>query len=386
MSGKQRQLILGLAFNKLADLLSSAKTTLPALLIAIGAPAWMIGWLVPIRESGALLPQALIGVYLRKHSARHHVWRTGMAVQISAVSTMLASALLFEGIVAGGIVIGALIFLSIGRSACSLTVKDMEADVAEKGTRGRLVGIASTASGVMTLLFAAPMVYFQDALQDYALYALLGAAVFAFIITFACMLSLKTYVEVDGDSDKKGGGWQFDSVVYKFIFVRGLFVHSALVAPYFMLESGEDATTLLPFYIAAQALATLLSSFVWGKVADKSATLTLRLAGTMALLACLGLLVIGAETLWVSALLFFVLSVAHAGVRTGRKTYSLDVKDGQQRTELVGFSNTAIGLILLAFGALYAGLSSFITFSVVYIMASVLVVAIAATWCLPKEK
>lgn len=160
MSGKQRQLILGLAFNKLADLLSSAKTTLPALLIAIGAPAWMIGWLVPIRESGALLPQALIGVYLRKHSARHHIWRIGMAVQISAVSTMLASALLFEGIVAGGIVIGALVFLSIGRSACSLTVKDIEADVAEKGTRGRLVGIASTASGVMTLLFAAPMVYF----------------------------------------------------------------------------------------------------------------------------------------------------------------------------------------------------------------------------------
>jgi len=106
----------------------------------------------------------------------------------------------------------------------------------------------------------------------------------------------------------------------------------------------------------------------------------------MALLACIGLLVIGADTLWVSALLFFVLSVAHAGVRTGRKTYSLDVKDGQKRTELVGFSNTAIGLILLAFGALYAGLSSFITFSVVYIMASVLVVAIAATWCLPKEK
>jgi len=62
------------------------------------------------------------------------------------------------------------------------------------------------------------------------------------------------------------------------------------------------------------------------------------------------------------------------------------VKEGQGRTELVGFSNTAIGLILLAFGGLYAFLSSVLTFSVVYIMAAMLVVAIISTIFLPKEK
>ena len=72
MLGNKRRLIVGLAFNKLADLLASAKTTLPALLISLGAPGWMVMWLVPIRESGALLPQALIGMYLRRKSARHH--------------------------------------------------------------------------------------------------------------------------------------------------------------------------------------------------------------------------------------------------------------------------------------------------------------------------
>ena len=63
----------------------------------IGAPAWMIGWLVPIRESGALLPQALLGVYLRRHSARHVVWRTGMCVQFFSVFLILFSVLVFEG-------------------------------------------------------------------------------------------------------------------------------------------------------------------------------------------------------------------------------------------------------------------------------------------------
>jgi hypothetical protein len=87
-----------------------------------------------------------------------------------------------------------------------------------------------------------------------------------------------------------------------------------------------------------------------------------------------------------SAALFFVLSIAHAGVRTGRKTYSLDVKEGQERTELVGFSNTSIGLILLAFGSLYAALTPVLSFSVVYVMAAMIALAIATTFILPKEK
>ena len=58
-------LVAGLSLNKLADLLISAKTTLTAILVSVGAPIWMVGWLVPIRESGALLPQVFISIYLR---------------------------------------------------------------------------------------------------------------------------------------------------------------------------------------------------------------------------------------------------------------------------------------------------------------------------------
>lgn len=386
MANKKNRLIAALAFNKLADLLASAKTTLPALLLTLGAPTWMIAWLVPIRESGALLPQAAISAYLRKHRGRHTVWRVGMAVQITALCSMLAAAFLTQGIMAGVVVMVALVILSLGRAACSLTVKDMEADVASKGERGRLVGIASTASGIMTLCIAVPLTYYQPQQQENAVYALLGAAVLAFAITLVCLLPLRTYVDTANNGDKGLMHWQFDATVYKFVFVRGLYVHTALVAPYFMLESSQNAETLLPIYLAAQASATMLSSFLWGRVADKSARYTLQLAGAIALVACVGLLVLTLSSLWVSALLFFLLSIAHAGVRTGRKTYSLDVKEGQDRTELVGFSNTAIGLILLGFGGFYAVLSSSISFSVVYVMSVMLVFAIAATLLLPKEK
>lgn len=393
LSNKKHRLIAGLSLNKLADLLISAKTTLPALMLSIGAPTWMVGWLVPIRESGALLPQALLSFYLRDHSKRHIVWRAGMIIQTLSVACILlalfmASSGATNSAVSGAIVLIALILLSLGRSSCSLTVKDMEADVAEKGERGNLIGMASTISGVATLAVALPLLLVSEALDKRMLMGIIGFSASVFALTLVCMWPIKTDVKVgkDSDSNTRVFSVNFDSTVYKFIFVRGLFVHSALVAPYFMIQKEESAANLLPVYIVAEALATLISSLIWGKVADKSARLTLQIAGAMALVACIGLLVSNSESLVSSAALFFVLSIAHAGVRTGRKTYSLDVKEGQERTELVGFSNTSIGLILLAFGSLYAALTPVLTFSVVYVMAAMIALAIVTTLILPKEK
>ncbi len=363
---KQKKLLIaGLSLNKLADLLISAKTTLTALLVSVGAPVWMIGWLVPIRESGALLPQVLISIYLRKHAQRHIVWRIGMITQVFSVVGMLLSVILFSGFIAGILVLASLVLLSLGRSACSLTVKDMEADVAKKGERGNLIGVASTVSGVVTLVIAIPLVISDGALTSNILLVVLCASMLAFILTLICVWPIKTRVEVE-NSSKNTFSINFDTTIYKFIFVRGLFVHSALVAPYFMIERNGDVKELLPIYIGAEATAALLSSIIWGKIADKSAKLTLRLSGLLALGACVGLLFWQTSSIVTSALLFFVLSVAHAGVRTGRKTYSLDVKEGHDRTELVGFSNTAIGIILLAFGALYTALAPALSFSVVH--------------------
>ncbi|GMM70264.1 MFS transporter [Alteromonas gracilis] len=382
---QKNRLISGLSLNKLADLLISAKTTLTALLVSVGAPVWMIGWLVPIRESGALLPQVLISVYLRNHVERHKVWRLGMFTQAFSVMGIIASVTLFSGFTAGMGVLLSLVILSIGRSACSLTVKDIEADVAKKGKRGNLIGIASTISGLVTLCIAIPLVVFEGALSSNMLLVILCASLLSFAATLICVWPIKTRVDT-GDKSRDTFSVDFDSTVYKFIFVRGLFVHSALVAPYFMIERDGDVQELLPIYIGAEALAALLSSIIWGKIADKSAKLTLQLSGVLALFACLGLLALDSTSIFISAFLFFVLSIAHAGVRTGRKTYSLDVKEGHERTELVGFSNTAIGLILLGFGALYATLTSILSFTVVYIMAVMLVLAILATVILPNEK
>ena len=60
--------------NKLADELSSARLVLPWLMGAIGAPLWMVGLLVPIREAGALLPQVFVAGFIRQKAQRKWTW------------------------------------------------------------------------------------------------------------------------------------------------------------------------------------------------------------------------------------------------------------------------------------------------------------------------
>ena len=55
--------------------------------------------------------------------------------------------------------------------------------------------------------------------------------------------------------------------------------------------------------------------------------------------------------LWFLPLAYFILSVAHEGVRVGRKTYVVNLGTGNQRTDYVAISNTVIGILLLVVGS-----------------------------------
>lgn len=49
---------------------------------------------------------------------------------------------------------------------------------------------------------------------------------------------------------------------------------------------------------------------------------------------------------------YFLLTLMHTGVRVGRKTYVVDMAEGDKRTTYVAVSNSAMGLILLIVGGL----------------------------------
>lgn len=72
--------------------------------------------------------------------------------------------------------------------------------------------------------------------------------------------------------------------------------------------------------------------------------------------------------------LYFLLTIAHQGIRVGRKTYLVDLSDGNKRTSYVAVSNTVIGFILLVL-SLIGALTQFISIAGLVLIFSMMALA-----------
>lgn len=207
----------------MGDAVASPKTTLAWVITVVGAPEFILGWLVPVRESGSLIPQLFIGGMVRRLALRKWVWVMGSVLQSAAILGIGAVVLLLEGKAAGFAILGLVIVFSIARGFCSVAYKDVLGKTVPMKKRGQLIGWTASAAGI------------------------------------------------------------------------GLF------------------------------------TFVLDRVAAP-------VAGSV----------------WFLPLAYFVLAIAHSGVRIGRKIYVVDLASGNQRTDYVAISNSLIGVLLLAAGSVGA--------------------------------
>lgn len=134
-----------------------------------------------------------------------------------------------------------------------------------------------------------------------------------------------------------------------------LFV-TALSPPYVVAVGAGAAdggvSGLGPFVIAS-ALAGLVGSPVWGRLADRSSRLVMTVvsgAGGAVVIGFLGLRAGGVSPLWLAPTTYLILAVLHAGARMGRKTYVVDLAGGDRRTRYVAVANTVTGVLLLGTG------------------------------------
>lgn len=140
--------------NKAGDELASAKLALPWLLGAIGAPVWMLGMLVPLREALALLPQLAVAGWMRQVPRRKWFWSGGAAVQGVAVLGLAGTALALEGMAGGAAVLALLTVFALARGVCSVAYKDVLGKTIAKGRRGTLSGYAAGAGGGIAITLA----------------------------------------------------------------------------------------------------------------------------------------------------------------------------------------------------------------------------------------
>lgn len=364
-------IIVANSLSKLGDELANPKTVLAWLLNFVGAPVYLVGFLVPLRESGSLLPQLAIAAFVRRLAVRKWVWAAGSLVQCAAIVGMGVVAWTLRGEMAGWLVVGLLVLFSLARGLCSVSYKDVLGKTVPKTRRGRLSGVAASVSGVLALAVGLFFLLRDPGSAEPAFFGALIVA--AGLLWLAAAGVFATVREFEGETG--GGGnalaealrrlslLRDDPPFARFVAVRALMLGSALSAPYYVVLAaggGEAQTSTLGLFIIANGLASTLSAPFWGRWADVSSRRVMVASTLMA--AGLGIAVFllaefmpalanGAALL---AGLYFLLGIAHSGARLGRKTYVVDLAGGNRRTDYVAVSNTVIGAVLLFSGALGA--------------------------------
>jgi hypothetical protein len=314
----------------------------------------------------------MIAAWVRRKPVRKWFWTLGSFGQAASIVAMAACVWFLEGYTAGGGIIGALILFSLSRGFCSVAMKDVQGKCVPKTRRGRLSGLATTIGGTATVILTALLFWERGdpTLAFYSLLLLLAAALW--VIAGFLFAGVK---EHEGET---GGGGNAITEAFKslsllrddvpfrnFVITRALLLCSALASPYFVVlaQKESDTALMLGVFLLASSLASSLSASFWGWMADSSSRRVMIRGAAIASAVCLavGLTAMFAGTGvgngWFYPLAFFVLSIAHAGVRLGRKTYLVDMAGGNKRTDYTAVSNTVIGFLLLATGGLTALIS-----------------------------
>ncbi|MDE0589109.1 MFS transporter [Halocynthiibacter sp. C4] len=354
--------IISLSATKTADALIDPKLVLSWLMNALGAPAYLVGALVPIREAGALLPQLLVARIVGQSTRRKQFWSFGAAIQGAMAIAIGLSAYLLDGVTAGWAIILALGVLAVGRSIASTTYKDALARSVAQGERGAVKGAAGSIAAALGLAYGASFalgVYGGVSQTIVANFILLAGTLF--IAAAFLFLSLQEG-EFEPKSNSRKSLQDFfaplleDRELQVFILARALLTSTALAPPFIVMATigtSENSLTDLGPLVVASSLAAVVSAYGWGKISDKSSRLSLILAGAgaalvYALIVFYSVSISDEMNLWLAGLFMFGAQVCYQGVRSGRSIYLTDATSDDSRLDYTALSNTVIGCVLVA--------------------------------------
>lgn len=330
--------------TQLSDEIVSAKIILPWLFVILGAPAWMLSLLVPLKESGALLPQWSVQQVLKARFSTASIWRMGMLVQGCSILSLLVILSLY---IRGSDLPSFLFYLalvsvgtgSLGRALCSFTIKDIQAHNIPKGERGKLIGAGGSLAGLTTIGVALLLLSVGNINQhtETVLQLMLLGGVSCYGISLVLSLRLgmpsarkdKESVAHNGVGSEEAidthkntvqktnlhlrtnastsnkpldtstkqhllAYWLAHHDLRQIVYARLFLLHGALAMPFMLLwlldnTLSDKQFTQLPLALLVSALASFLAAYVWGLFADRSARTTQAIAGGCCAVSILGL-------------------------------------------------------------------------------------------------
>lgn len=393
LPGNAIRIIGATALQNSGDQVVKASTVLPWLFHALGVPSALVGLLVPIRESGSMLPQALITPFVLRVRQRKWVFVVGAIVQAVMVAAMAVIAAFASGLVAGVLILAALAVFSLGRSLCSISSKDVLGRTVPKGTRGQINGLSMLAAGIVAITLGLGLRIIGGGDPPiWMLVVLLAGGSIMWVLAALVYSGVREPVGDDADTavpepnkvkrtdvepsernDLPAISAGFTNAVRlmredvpfrRFVIMRSLLLVSALSPPFVItlaVSSGAGALSGLGGFIIASGLSAVIGGPLFGRIADRASRTLMAVGAGLASMTLVLMLVLsalpsfGGDTVWGAAVFvttYFLLTLVHTGVRVGRKTYIVDMAKGHQRTNYVAVSNSAMGIILLVAGGI----------------------------------
>lgn len=261
-----------LSMSKIADALIDPKLVLAWLLAHLGASSVFVGLLVPIREAGALLPQLFTAPRLQVMARRKWAWVAGSIGQGVAAAGIVLAALTLTGAMAGVAICALLAVLAVARSICSVSYNDILGKTVGQGQRGAATGLASSLGAGAVVIFALVL---MTGIVDRATLVVVAIALAAVLWLAAGLIFSSLWEErAAGTAGAAALGQlkllRVDPQLRQFIWARGLLTSTALAPPYIVLlgaQAGHGRFDRLGALVLASSVASLFSSWVWGRMA-----------------------------------------------------------------------------------------------------------------------
>jgi len=356
--------------TKLAEQLAGPNLVLVWLLQSLGAPVWMLGVLMPIKQTGTLLPQMAAAGQIRRLPVRKWIWVGSSLIQALCLGGIIAAAAFLPAVAAGWITLLLFTLFCLASGTASVAYQDVLGKTISKGRRGRLLAARSLVGGLLTIGAGLGIrATYSGAENLDPLLILLGCA--ATLWTLAALLFGATTEEPGTTGGRRHilqearAGWEFARIYPGFrhyIYVRAMLLSVEISSPFFVLFAStrlEFGTEALGYLVVGVGLSQVISSPFWGKMADNTSKTVMGYSSLMAVAAIGMTLLLPAlpgESLQLAGfiLTFILLGLAEAGARLGRKTYLVDALPADERPTYTAFSNTLVGCVALASAGLGA--------------------------------
>lgn len=388
--------------------LVNPRLVLPFLYLALGAPTFVAGLLLPFVTGARLIAEIFVSPFVNR------VTRAKLAVYVPNILTgaILAIVALFATELTQLMVVCLFLVTAIVMGLCqgvtSLGTSQIYGVSIPEAKRNRMVFAQATISGILAIIVVwvtKDLLVSEQPMQRHIVVMWCGViAMFAAGISFAGVRIFEEEQHVDPKPTEKpkplaelATGFK-TGMTYtwyrKFLVARLLFISVELAMPFYTIHAATyhvGTKHSLSYFVIGASAGVVIGSAVWGWLSGRISVKPVMwlgcLVSALSAVIALGFTLMGyAHNVWLYAAVILLLSLGGNGVIYGRYLYVIEMTSETERPYLVALGDVTAGLVGILFAAILGAVAHLHDpVTPIFVLAALNVVAMLFALGLPSS-